>query len=277
MHILVNRIPRHIQPLGDNRHGFLIRKRAALIEHADDAHAVGLFHRLRLFAHGADALAQQLFELASRVLHERLLQIAAGSGQLAEHLPGAHHVGDIQIDAQREMIVLADDIEGRAFKRAPVAGEHQLVDVVLILVDALVVIADVAEDIRRRADLAARHCAVENRQNRMAGAGHIVDNGFAVRPEHHGDAPRLVFQKIEHFFPVHVKVLRPAACGFSFCLFCFLTENVPADLFSPGKSDILLLLIHYITFSSRWVCLKVKISAASIISAQTGRLNSVSQ
>lgn len=63
-----------------------------------------------------------------------------------------------------------------------------------------------------------------------------------------------------------------------FILFVFfLTENVPADLFSPGKSDILLLLIHYITFSSRWVCLKVKISAASIISAQTGRLNSVSQ
>ena len=53
------------------------------------------------------------------------------------------------------MIVLANDIEGRAFERAPVAGEHQLVDVVFILVDALIVIADVAEDIRRRADLAA--------------------------------------------------------------------------------------------------------------------------
>ena len=101
------------------------------------------------------------------------------------------------------MIILADDVERRAFERPPVAGEHHLVDVILILVDALVVIADVTEDIRRRADLAPRHRSVENRQNRMSRPRHVVHDGFAVRPEHHGDAARLVLQKIEHFVPVH--------------------------------------------------------------------------
>ena len=101
------------------------------------------------------------------------------------------------------MIILADDVERRAFERPPVAGEHHLVDVIFVLVDALVVIADVAEDIRRRADLAPRHRAVENRQNRMPRPRHVMHDGFAVRPEHHGDAARLVLQKIEHFIPVH--------------------------------------------------------------------------
>ena len=133
------------------------------------------------------------------------------------------------------MIILADDVEGRAFERPPVAGKHQLIDVVFVLINAFVVIADIAEDIRRRADLAPRDRAVKNHKNRMPRSGHIVNDGFAVRTEHRCDTSRLVFEKSQHFFPVHDCPPPRLFSGFHFVFTFFFSENVPADLFAPGK------------------------------------------
>lgn len=123
MHVLVDRVARNVQTLGDDCYRFLIGERPPLVEHADDAHAVSLFHRVRLLADSTDALAQKLLQLASGVLHERLLKLAAGRRQFADHLSGTHHIRDVHIDAQREVIILADDVEGRAFERPPRRGK----------------------------------------------------------------------------------------------------------------------------------------------------------
>ena len=205
MHVLIDRIAGDVQPLCDDRHGFLIGEGAALIEHADDAHAVGLLHQLRLLAHGADALAQKLLELTARILQNRLLQLAAGRRDFGEHLRRTNHVGDVHVDAQREMEILADDVERRTLERPSVAGEHQLVGVVLLLVNRLVVIADIAEDIRRRADLARGHRAMIDRKNRMTRPRHIMHQRLTIRAEHRRNAAGDILQKGQHLFTIHIQ------------------------------------------------------------------------
>ena len=174
--------------LGHIGHGFAEGEGVFLLQHGDHAQAVLLIQSVHRLAQGGQAPLEEVGQLLGvPLLPQGGLQIRAGAHEIHQNAVCEHQRGVVEVDAQGQVVVLADHVEGGGFGLASVGGGGGQVDKVGDRGVGVQLQAD-AQDIHGGAHLSARDMAVIDGQNGMGGDSHIVHQRLTGGAEHLGNA-----------------------------------------------------------------------------------------